>query len=569
MYNSFLLESALNAAYNGIIIVDKDSKVVFCNDAAAKMIGLTKNEMFYQDIKKVNPHTQIEEVLKEGKEHLNKKVKLNSKVVITNRSPIFKNGEIEGAVAVFHDITDFQKTLNELANTKDALTKLETGLEQVSDGIVMVDNKGYITRITESYCEFLGTTCEKAVGKHVTEVIENTRMHQVIKTAKAELGHIQYINGKQVVVNRIPIVIEGKVVGGIGQVIFQEVSDLLKLVRRLDIAESKLEYYEKEVKRHKRTRYSLNNIIGESEKTSQMKNMIKKVAKYPSTVLVRGESGTGKELVAHAIHDESNRRDGPFVRVNCAAMPKDLLEAELFGYEEGAFTGAKKKGKPGKFELAEGGTIFLDEIGDMPLEMQVKLLRVLQEKEIERVGGTNLKIIDVRVIASTNRNLEELVAKKLFRKDLYYRLNVVTLKIPSLIEIREDMNNIVFYLLKELNSEYGTAVEKISPEVEELFLNYHWPGNVRELRNVLERAINIMDGIVVNLEDLPMYIQEYSYKNNANDTSNLNKTLQTSEKSTIIKALKAAGNNKKKAAKILNIHRTTLYRKIDKYNISV
>lgn len=297
MDHSFLLESALNAAYNGILIIDKNFRIVFCNEAASKLIGLPKEQIIYQNITEVSPDSkEIDEVLTEGKQHLNKKVVLGSRVVISNRSPIFRDGEVAGAVTVFQDITDFQEISNELGDTKDALQRLETGLEHVSDGIVMVDDKSYITMITESYCNFLGTTIEEAKGKHIAEVIENTRMHHVIQTGKAELGQVQHIDGKQVVVNRIPIIIDNKVVGGVGQVIFQEVSDLLKLVRRLNLVESKLEYYQQEVKRHKRVRYSLDNIIGKSDRMNQMKKMIKKLLNILQRYWCAGKVVPGKNL---------------------------------------------------------------------------------------------------------------------------------------------------------------------------------------------------------------------------------------------------------------------------------
>ena len=569
MERSFLLEASLNAAYNGIIVIDKESRIVFCNKAACDLIGVAEEEMLFQKIKKIIPNTKLEEILKKGTPELHQKHELSARQVISNRTPIFRNKKVIGAVAVFQDVTDLQQVLSELGDAKNTLQMLETGLEHVSDGIVMVDSKGFITMITESYCNFLGIHYEKAIGKHITEVIENTRMHEVIRKGRAEIGEIQNIKGKQVVVNRIPIIIQGEIVGGVGQVMFQEVSDLMKLVRRLNLAESKLAYYQQEYKRYQGAKYNLNNVIGSSENMNNVKCMVQKIAKYSSTVLIRGDSGTGKELFAHAIHDESPRRNGPFVRVNCAAIPKELLEAELFGFEEGSFTGAKKKGKPGKIEIAEGGTIFLDEIGDMPFEMQVKLLRFLQEKEVERIGGTRINIVNVRVIASTNRDVEKMIAEGSFREDLYYRLNVVSLRLPSLQEIKEDIKLLVSGIIEDLNEEFGTYIEGIASEVEEFFLRYHWPGNVRELKNVLERAVNVMDGAIVQMEDLPIYLQEMDCKKkNQNPLlKSLNEDIASKEKTAIINALKVSGYNKQKAAKLLSIHRTTLYRKLDKYKI--
>lgn len=298
------------------------------------------------------------------------------------------------------------------------------------------------------------------------------------------------------------------------------------------------------------------------------KELARRVSKSPSTVLIQGESGTGKELIAHAIHGASPRKDQAFIRVNCAAIPKDLLEAELFGYVEGAFTGAKKGGKLGKIKLAHKGTIFLDEVGDMPIEMQMKLLRVLQEREVEKLGGNEIEKVDIRVIAATNKDLQQMVVEGEYRKDLYYRLNVVNIFMPPLREHPQDIPILAGELIDKLNIDLGTAVTGVSPEVETLLLSYHWPGNVRELENVLERAMNVIEGSVIELKDLPIYLQDYELTGSpqaAADT--LEKELELAEKRAIKRALKHAEGNKIKAAKILNIHRATLYRKLEKYQL--
>ena len=566
---SCIEEFALNAVHNGIIMIDRDALVTFCNDAACQLIGIPRKEIIGQKLKSIIPETKLDQVLEKGVPQLHKQVKLKDRVIISNRTPLIEDGKIVGAVAIFEDVTDLKEALKELTTTKEFLQKLETGLEHLPEGIIMVDTAGYITSITNSYCEFLGVKKEQVIGKHVTKVIENTRMHEVVQTGIPEIGDMQRIKDKDVVVMRIPIRVNGEIVGAIGQLMFQDVSDLTKLAAKLQITEKKLEYYKQEYQRWQKSRYSIKNIIGKSQEVIKLKEMVNKVAQYHSTILLRGESGTGKELIAHAIHEASNRGNAPFVRVNCAAIPKELLEAELFGYEEGSFTGAKKKGKPGKFELAEGGTIFLDEIGDMPLEMQVKLLRVLQEKEVERVGGAGVIPIDARVIASTNRNLEQMIAQKTFRYDLYYRLNVVTLLLPNLREMREDIEAITDYLIEQLNEEFGTRVDGISEEVRSLFMSYNWPGNVRELRNTLERAVNVIEGTRIRLKDLPIYLQELDQQPHrlvAGD-SMLNREIETAEKKAIVSALKKANYNKLKAARLLDVHRATLYRKMQKYGI--
>jgi transcriptional regulator with PAS, ATPase and Fis domain len=298
-----------------------------------------------------------------------------------------------------------------------------------------------------------------------------------------------------------------------------------------------------------------------------MKTSALKAARTNAPVLLMGESGTGKELFAHAIHHASDRRPYPFIRLNCAAIPKDLLEAELFGYEPGAFTGAGMKGKPGKFELAHGGTIFLDEISDLPLEMQPKLLRVLEEKEMERLGGTHLTKSDFRLIAATHENLEVCVEQGRFRKDLYYRLNVIPIQIPPLRDRKEDIPIIIEYLVENLNRDLGTKVVKISPEVLQTFQQYAWPGNVRELTNVLERVLYSIEGDTIQPHHLPIFLQTLNGGAKKSSSTLLKRLKQDIEKEALLHAIQVSHDNKNRAAKLLGIHRTGLYKKMKRLNI--
>jgi transcriptional regulator with PAS, ATPase and Fis domain len=311
--------------------------------------------------------------------------------------------------------------------------------------------------------------------------------------------------------------------------------------------------------------YALDTIIGNSDRVKELKRTILRIVNTDSTVLITGESGTGKEVFANVIHEMSNRRDNNFIKINCAAIPENILEAELFGYEDGAFTGARRGGKIGKFELADQGTIFLDEIGDMSFDMQSKLLRVLQEKEIERVGGNTIKKINVRIIAATNQNLQEKIKRGEFREDLYYRLNVVALELPPLRERAEDIPLLCDYFLKKYNDKFGIYIEKIDDEAMDCLKNYSWPGNIRELENAIERAYNLIDGNVIKLKHLPEKIVS---NNRPLCVGSLNKTLNEIEKQRIIDALKASGGNKSKAAKMLGINRAGLYQKLKKHGIN-
>jgi transcriptional regulator with PAS, ATPase and Fis domain len=369
------------------------------------------------------------------------------------------------------------------------------------------------------------------------------------------------------VVQRIPIKMDGEVIAVYGQVMFKNVRDVHALSRKLNLLESKVEFYEKELESLRASKYTINNIVGESKCIIELKNLALKAAHTHSPVLLIGESGTGKELFAHAIHHASERRLHPFIRLNCAAIPKDLLEAELFGYEPGAFTGAGIKGKPGKFELAHQGTIFLDEISDLPLEMQPKLLRVLEEKEMERLGGTRITKCDFRFITATNENLEKCVEQGKFRKDLYYRLNVIPIQIPPVRERKEDILIIAEHLVKTLNRELGTLVTKISPEVLNIFKNYDWPGNVREMANILERIIYITEGDTIHVQHLPFFLQSLRKESTKLQPTLLKHLREDMEKEALLHAIRISNDNKNKAARLLGIHRTALYKKMKKFNI--
>jgi transcriptional regulator with PAS, ATPase and Fis domain len=386
---------------------------------------------------------------------------------------------------------------------------------------------------------------------------------------KPEINQTQWIKEQNMVVQRIPIKKEGKVISVFGQVMFKDVKDVRNLANRLSLLESKVKHYEEELINLRSTRYTFGSIIGKSKAINALKKEALNASTNQFPVLISGESGTGKELFAQSIHHASSRKLYPFVRINCAAIPKDLLESELFGYEKGAFTGAQSGGKPGKFELAHQGTVFLDEIGDLPLEMQPKLLRVLEDREFERVGGTSIIRSDFRLIAATNQNLEEMLPDRRFRKDLFYRLNVIPLHIPPLRERRSDIIPLARNLLKQLAQEAALFEVKLDIEAEKALRSYDWPGNVRELSNVLERALSSLEGDTVNLQDLPFYLYQKNVKSPRHNTSSLKAVQAKMEKEAIRTALKETNYNKARAADMLGIHRTHLYKKMKKYNLAL
>ena len=457
----------------------------------------------------------------------------------------------------------------EVSVLREKLNLYEAVLNNILSGVIITDPEGSVIFFSETYGQFLGMNPQKKIGRHCTEVIENTRMHIVAQTGLPEINHPHRIMGQDMVVQRLPIWIDGKLVAVFGQVMFEDVKDVSVLASKLSLLESKVELFQKELVNLRSSRYSINNIQGKSKIITELKRLALKAATVNSTVLLMGESGTGKELFAHAIHDASMRRLNPFIRINCAAIPKDLLEAELFGYEPGAFTGATRS-KPGKFELAHRGTLFLDEITELPLEMQPKLLRVLEDREVERLGGTRVTRCDFRLIAATHEDPEELVKQGRFREDLYYRLNVIPLKIPPLRDRKGDISILAENILARLARELGRTVTKISDDVLKTFENYDWPGNIRELSNILERTLCSMEGVedTVRLDHLPVIFQTQSERSPRPHSSSLRNIKDVSEKEALMQALDASNNNKQKAAQILGIHRTALYKKMKKFNFS-
>jgi PAS domain S-box-containing protein len=449
------------------------------------------------------------------------------------------------------------------------LEMYELIFDSIHNGAMVTDASGTITHFNKPYGRFLNLDPADQIGRHCKDVLTNTRMHIVAKTGKAEINRTHEVKGQSMVVQRIPIMKNGQVIAVFGQVMFKDVRDVHKLAKGFSMLECKVQLYEEELLNLRATRYTLDSIIGKSDAILSLKKKALRATGSKSPVLITGESGTGKELFAQSIHHGSERKFHPFIRINCAAIPRDLLESELFGYEKGAFTGAMPKGKPGKFELAHQGTIFLDEIGDLPIEMQPKLLRILEDKEFERVGGNQVIRSDFRLIAASNQPLEEMLEQGRFRKDLFYRLNVIRLQIPPLRERREDVMVLSRHLLEALAQESNIPIPPIDVEARQALVAYDWPGNVRELSNALERTLASMEGDVIGLDDLPFRIHQKRKRGDAPmATASIREAQHRAEIDAIQYALKTCGNNKSRAARMLGIHRTLLYKKIKKYNLS-
>jgi transcriptional regulator with PAS, ATPase and Fis domain len=444
---------------------------------------------------------------------------------------------------------------------------IEYLLGMTNEMIAVVSKEGLVVELSQAYAEFLGITRKAAIGRHVTDVIDNTRLHIVAVTGVPEIEKIQKIKGHDAVVTRLPITEHDRVIGSFARVLFKDLHDLDILYGKLNRVENELRQYKKKFGIINAARYGINDIIGKSQLMLDLKNSIRRIAKTSSNVIILGESGTGKELFAHAIHNESIRATHPFVSVNCGSIPSELMESELFGYEGGSFTGAKKDGMIGLFQAADKGTIFLDEISELPMPMQVKLLRVLQEREIKKIGASQTIPINVRVIAASNKDPYQLISEGKFRADLYYRLNVIGLHIPPLRMRKEDIPPLVESIIKKLSAKENIQVERISPSTMAFLKTYDWPGNIRELENVLERALNFIESDkMIHMSHLPGALKKSSADV---DGRSLHEIINDAEYKAIANALSKYNGNKSKASKALGISRTSLYEKMQKHKIDL
>ncbi|USK41275.1 sigma 54-interacting transcriptional regulator [Cytobacillus firmus] len=463
-----------------------------------------------------------------------------------------------GVESVIQAINEARSLINVRRSEIKRTKELQAILDFIADGVIAVDEKGVITVCNPSVYSILNLPYDSVIGKSIDDILVHSRMSKVLSTGKEELNRIQDENGVKVVANRIPIRHEQKVLGAVCT--FQEINR---------IQQQEQEIRKKLLHRGHVTKYSLHNIVGESEMYKKAIQKVKKYSQVDSTILLTGETGVGKEVFAHLIHSFSKRSEGPFVAVNCAAIPENLLESELFGYVEGAFTGAKKGGKTGLFELAHQGTIFLDEIGELAESLQAQLLRVLQEGEVMRLGDERVIPINIRVIAASNRDFEKMVEEGRFRADLYYRLNILDIPIPSLRERIADIPLLCNFFIEELEPGIRRNIRGFTADAMKILQNYHWPGNIRQLRNIVERAMILSPDKVIDSDTVLaaggkdfLGMQELKAHHEKDDEGDETK-LYHLEKEYILNVLRQVNGNKTEAAKILGIGRTTLWRKIN------
>ncbi|OZV11224.1 hypothetical protein CIW83_16115 [Tissierella sp. P1] len=458
---------------------------------------------------------------------------------------------------------DFQRDEIEL--------QLRLILGNLHEAVCVINTSGIVTFWNASSEKLYGIEANEIVGSHIEKFFPNALLIRVLKE-KRTFQNLKYKpkDESDVIISATPLIYKGELIGAVST--DRDLNEITNLYMELDREKTKVEILKQQMKEITQDKYFFGKIIGKSKALVDAMTIAKQVAKTDASVLITGESGTGKEVFSRAIHQESDRK-GDFIPVNCSAIPSNLLESELFGYVEGAFTGAYKKGRPGKFELANGGTLFLDEIGDMPLLMQAKLLRVLQDGIVYRVGSSKSIKVDARIIAATNKDLQQLMEEGKFREDLYYRLNVVSIQIPPLRERKEDIPELINNFIEEFSEKNNKGKIDISPDAMKILSDYHWRGNIRELKNTIERLVILSKNNIIESNDIPAEIISSTNMSpfinlDIDNSFDLKNAVEEFEKNIIINALATVKGNKVQAAELLNIKRSTLYYKLDLYNLT-
>ena len=529
-----------------IVVLDRAGRIIFASEAA-RAAGLADS---------VARHIERAVV---GKRIAALEFAGTSYVLVTARA-----GD-DSTVVIVHREDKKSTLVDFIASVDIAFDILNHFLTNPYEGITVVDQDAVLRYLSPVHERFFGYSHGDAIGRPVREVIENTRLHAVVKSGLAEIGQVQVMRDVTRVVNRVPILRDGEVVGAIGRVMFKAPDEVHELSRQISSLRAEVDYYKKELVGLRHRAFGLDEIVGESEAIRQLKNDIRKVAPLDVPVFISGESGTGKELVAHAIHNLSRRVERPMVVVNCGALPANLVESELFGYDSGAFTGARREGRIGKFEMADRSSLFLDEIGDMPMETQVKLLRVLENGIFERVGSNRTRSTNFRLISATNRDLRRLIAEEAFRVDLYFRINGITLQVPPLRERASDIPLLVKHFVQRIAPRIGSGINRVNPRALDMLQGLPWPGNVRQLYHEVQRAMIFADGAELTLASfrkLEHQAETVTPPPSVNAAVTIRETVDNVEHALIREALERHHGNKKRVAEELGISRSHLYKKL-------
>lgn len=573
------MEAILAASLDSVFVVDADAKVVSVNQAYTRITGIKAEDILGKDMYELMEKGYYSKaaslmVLENKKPVAYTERTSTGKTALFIGTPIFDDqGEVANVLVNIHDITELESISEELQQVKQLKDELDAVIEASFDGIFITDSKANVLRVNEAYLRITGLTLEELEGKNMYDLIAKGYYNQSASIAVIEKGEPVTLTqtvktGRTMLATGNPIYNEeGKLVRVL--VNCRDLTELNKLKQEIEQAQRLNKHYQEELKR-----FMLDgeeNYIAQAKKSRELMELVNKLGQVDSTVLIQGESGVGKEIVAQELHNNSLRADQPYIKVNCAAIPESLLESELFGYESGAFTGALKKGKVGIFELADKGTLFLDEIGEFPLSLQGSLLRVLQEGEVTRVGGTSPIKVDVRIIAATNRNLAEMVARNEFRKDLYYRLNVIPIHVAPLRERREEIPDLIEYFVSLYNKKYNLN-KTFDPKLIKKLMEYRWPGNVRELKNYVERAVVIAEDSVITEVPMPqtseLEIGNEGLNINPHAQITLKQAIEAYEKELLSKYI-AYYKTTRKTAAALGVSQTTVWRKALQYGINL
>lgn len=564
-------ETILMSLPHRITVIDSDARICFMNQEELETHGVSGGEMLGRKIRDVDQESLLEQLLSGSEKKTVIKITDDKKGIYTQTN-ILEKGVPIGAIQVYWEASEIEKIAMGLEAYTNLAQDLKAVFETSYDVIYVSDGQGMTLRVSSAAEKLWGYKPEELVGKTVFEleklgvykpsitrlVLERQEKVQAIQTTKT---------GRRLMVVGTPIKDkEGNIIRVINT--SRDITQESRLQMELEDIKSLMEGYKRELEQLRQLAMKRDQFVFKSESMRNVIALAGKVAEVDSTVLILGESGVGKEVIASYIHQNSQRKDKPFIKVNCGAIPENLLESELFGYEKGAFTGASKDGKIGLFEAANEGTLFLDEIGEMPLSLQVKLLRVLQEKEVVRIGRTKPVQVNVRIIAATNRNLEDEVKKGLFREDLYYRLNVVPIRVPPLRERREDILPLILHFVEKFNKEHDTN-KSFSIEAMELLQTYKWPGNVRELQNIVERLVVLTDQKLIEVHHLPEAIinaQNGSTAINITHIMPLQDAVEILERQLLAMA-KEKFVTTTKIAEVLGVNQSTVSRKISKYRL--
>ncbi len=556
MINPSIWESIFSSMHNGVIVVDQHSNILQLNAAAKELLQIRDEQWKGVYIGDLIPNTQIPKVLESGESTIGVKMEIAGRQCMVNRTPLYQDNELVGAIGVIQDISEMEyyHTLSK---------QMEAIIEGSTDGIYVVDKQGITILVNSAYEELSGFKREELIGHHMADLTKEGYFDQsvslLVLAEKKRVSILQRLGGKKDVIctgnpylndsGEIELVVTS--VRDITQ-LNEMKQELIKAQRFSGINHNRYTF---------RLGGSSDHVVFQSEPMKQIITKVGQVAPYPTSILLSGPSGVGKEVIANLIHSLSDRKDKPFIKVNCGAIPEQLLESELFGYEKGAFTGARQEGKLGLLELADKGTVMLDEIGEIPLSLQVKLLRVLQEKQVQRLGGNLVRNLDIRIISATNQDLQALIRQGRFREDLYYRLQVVEIRIPPLAERGEDVEALLEHFFNYYAKLYH--IEKyLSAEAKKILTSYHWPGNVRELKNLMECMIVSVPSQTIEPHDLPPHISDQTLPAAA---LTLKQRVERFEQRIILETMQKHPSLRK-AAEQLGVDHSTLVKKMKRWS---